>query len=606
MYAPKHMLPARKLVRLRAISVAVGLLATLLAPFMTSVSVSGASTTRQYWQAVLGYWLVNPDGRVLPVWGAMYYGSVTHMPKGSHAVSIAPMPNSGGYWVATDRGQIFAFGKAKDYGGLAGPHPVAKPGAPIISMAAAPDGRGYWLADSKGQVYAFGDAHFYGPRKVSGHWPTVRAIVADPAGGGYWLLTTAGRVLGFGGAHLYGNGARSPIPGATAMAATPNGKGYWLTDANGRVYAFGDARDYGSAPAGAVGRVVGLVPTPGGAGYWIIGNDCAVWAVGDVWGGNVSPGHWLIGHFKVVGGAEASWVPPEDVDPSTTRALPASIGLATDLTGLGPAFPSTSATTTSTTTGPTTTTARHAPATTTSPLAPATTAPPATSQPTATSSTSTTSLTAPITTSTSTTSTTVPTTTTTVYSPVKMGTKYLPEAMQGTPYSFTLTATAGTTPYTWSVPSGSSMPAGLTVDATTGAITGTPTSPGTTLLTVEVTDSKAPTPTSATAQLSLTVQPHPPVITSLTPTSGSASGNRYIYIYGDYLWQGSSSCLWYKGSGCAGLTVYVGPSKAFVTYSSPGVALVLSPPGSAGTVNVRVDLNGLTSAITTADLYTYT
>jgi hypothetical protein len=195
---------------------------------------------------------------------------------------------------------------------------------------------------------------------------------------------------------------------------------------------------------------------------------------------------------------------------------------------------------------------------------------------------------------------------TTTYSPVKVGTKYLPEAMQGVPYSFTLTATAGTAPYTWSIPSGPGLPAGLRLNATTGAITGTPTSPGTTSLTVEVTDSRAPTPMSATARLSLTVQPHPPVITSLTPTFGSASGHRYIEIYGKYLWQGSSSCLWYTGSGCPGMTVYVGSNKAFVIYSSPGVALVLSPPGSAGTVNVQVDLNGLKSAITPADLYTYT
>jgi hypothetical protein len=58
----------------------------------------------------------------------------------------------------------------------------------------------------------------------------------------------------------------------------------------------------------------------------------------------------------------------------------------------------------------------------------------------------------------------------------------------GVAYSATLTATGGTQPYTWSVKSGT-LPEGLSLNSTTGAITGTPTQPGTfSSLVFDVTD----------------------------------------------------------------------------------------------------------------------
>ena len=49
----------------------------------------------------------------------------------------------------------------------------------------------------------------------------------------------------------------------------------------------------------------------------------------------------------------------------------------------------------------------------------------------------------------------------------------------GVAYSATLTATGGTKPYTWSVKPPGTLPDGLTLESTTGAITGTPTTAGT-------------------------------------------------------------------------------------------------------------------------------
>src|SRR5205814_1142993 len=64
----------------------------------------------------------------------------------------------------------------------------------------------------------------------------------------------------------------------------------------------------------------------------------------------------------------------------------------------------------------------------------------------------------------------------------------LPTGTVGTVYSQTLAATGGTPPYAWSVISGS-LPAGLTLNATSGAMSGTPTTAGTSNFTVQVTDS---------------------------------------------------------------------------------------------------------------------
>ena len=188
--------------------------------------------------------------------------------------------------------------------------------------------------------------------------------------------------------------------------------------------------------------------------------------------------------------------------------------------------------------------------------------------------------------------------------PVAIGTTALPNATLGTYYTANLTATAGTLPYTWSLAPGSELPAGLQLSSSTGVISGTPQAGGTTTFTVQVADSTSPTPGTASAQFSIDVLGAAPQVKYVAPSSGASSGHRYIELFGTNLAPGSTSCVWYRGAGCTGVSVQVGANKAFVIYDSPGILLVLSPPGAPGTVPITVVVDG--RAAGNPAQYTYT
>ena len=82
----------------------------------------------------------------------------------------------------------------------------------------------------------------------------------------------------------------------------------------------------------------------------------------------------------------------------------------------------------------------------------------------------------------------------------------LPGGTVGAANISAVAASGGTTTYTYSA---GSLPNGLTMSSTTGMITGTPaqSSVGTASATIKVTDSSRPSPQSATATLSIKIQP---------------------------------------------------------------------------------------------------
>jgi hypothetical protein len=169
----------------------------------------------------------------------------------------------------------------------------------------------------------------------------------------------------------------------------------------------------------------------------------------------------------------------------------------------------------------------------------------------------------------------------TVYTLPAISTTSLPAGDIDTDYSQTLTATGGKGPLTWSMSSGT-MPAGLALNAATGAITGTPTTTKTSSVTFKVTDANAKTATKA---FSITINATPPSITTTTPANGyiSVAYSQTLTVSGGktpYTW------AWTGGSLPAGLTL----SAAGVISGTPKTA-------GASSFNVQVtDGNNDTAA----------
>jgi hypothetical protein len=104
------------------------------------------------------------------------------------------------------------------------------------------------------------------------------------------------------------------------------------------------------------------------------------------------------------------------------------------------------------------------------------------------------------------------TTTITVAPPLAITTSGVLEGSVGTTYTAQLAGSGGVSPYTWTVVSGSTLPAGLSL-STTGVISGTPAvaAVGTTSVTVQMKDSGTPTALSATQTLGISVAAAPAI-----------------------------------------------------------------------------------------------
>jgi hypothetical protein len=190
-----------------------------------------------------GYWELGLDGRVHSR-GAPNLGDAQLAP-GEHAVAILAGPDadhdgrSDGYWIATDRGGVQAFG-VPPHGDLAG---TALQGA-VIAAAPTPGGGGYWLVGTDGGVFSFGDARFSGSMGGTPLNRPVVGVVPDADGTGYWLVAADGGIFAFDATFrgsMGGTPLNRPVVGAVA-----HGDGYLLVASDGGIFAFSNQPFLGS------------------------------------------------------------------------------------------------------------------------------------------------------------------------------------------------------------------------------------------------------------------------------------------------------------------------------------------------------------------------
>jgi sugar lactone lactonase YvrE len=161
-------------------------------------------------------------------------------------------------------------------------------------------------------------------------------------------------------------------------------------------------------------------------------------------------------------------------------------------------------------------------------------------------------------------------------------------APEGSSYSYTFAAQslANEPAATFVVASGS-LPPGLSLNTTTGVLSGTPTASGAYTFVVE-----AENVANGTATSPITIVTAPPTVTGVDPTAGPTSGGNTVTITGTNFASGAT-------------TVKFGSTAATAIQVQSPSTLTAAAPSGTGTVDVTVGTAGGTSPTSSADQYTY-
>jgi hypothetical protein len=158
----------------------------------------------------------------------------------------------------------------------------------------------------------------------------------------------------------------------------------------------------------------------------------------------------------------------------------------------------------------------------------------------------------------------------------------LPAGHLSVPYSGFAWATGGTAPYTWSITAGS-LPPGVSLDSSTGIISGTPTGSGTFGFTVNATDS-SPAPQTTSASESITIAAIPALAIATSQLPDPTVGQQYAEAVSasgglpGYTWAVTSGAL------PAGLTL------------DPATGVIAGTPAAAGAQTFSVSVTDSSAA----------
>ena len=165
---------------------------------------------------------------------------------------------------------------------------------------------------------------------------------------------------------------------------------------------------------------------------------------------------------------------------------------------------------------------------------------------------------------------------------LEIGTTSLPNGQVGTAYSATLQAGGGTKPYTWAQTGGTTLASlGLTLNTSTGAISGTPTAAvNNASLTFRVTDSSSPTHQQQSVTLSLTITAASGITVTVSPRNSGITINQTLPLTATT--NDGSGVNWSASAGSGTTCSGTACGTFSATNTQTGVAVVYTPPVTAG------------------------